>query len=310
MKGIILAGGWNTRLHPVTQVVSKHLLPVYDKPMIYYPLSVLMLAKIRDILIISTPRDTRLIRDLLGDGSHLGLKISYAVQEEPRGIADAFVLGREFIAGGPCALILGDNILYGHNIYQVLTHALNRKRGATVFGYEVHDPERFGVVEIAEDGRAISIEEKPRHPKSAWAVIGLYFYDEQVCDIAAQVKPSDRGELEVTEINSVYLQRGELFVEKLYRGFAWLDCGHPEALQEASQFVHTMQKRQRYRMACVEEIAWRLGFIDTAQFKSLGESMSKSDYGQYILALAEEGLAMGGSEPLAMPEDDRLDSVG
>ncbi len=310
MKGIILAGGSNTRLFPVTQVVSKQLLPVYDKPMIYYPLSVLMLAKIREVLIISTPRDTRLIRDLLGDGSHLGLQISYIVQEKPRGIADAFVLGREFIANQPCALILGDNILYGHNIYQVLSCALERKRGATVFGYEVHDPERFGVVEIAEDGRALSIEEKPRKPKSAWAVIGLYFYDEQVCDIAARLKPSDRGELEVTEVNSVYLQQGELFVEKLYRGFAWLDCGHPEALQEASQFVHTMQKRQRYRMACVEEIACRLGYIDAAQLKRIGESMSKSDYGQYILALADERLTHSDAEPPMMPEEAKLGPVG
>jgi len=288
MKGIILAGGSSTRLLPVTQTVSKQLLPVYDKPMIYYPLSVLMLAGIRDILIISTPRDVPRIQELLKDGEQLGLQLSYRVQEEPRGIADAFRVSRDYIAGEDCALILGDNILYGHNIYELLNRAMTRSEGATVFGYEVHDPERFGIVEIAPDGRALSIEEKPIHPKSHWAVIGLYFYDSKVCEFADSLKPSDRGELEITDINNLYLSRGELFVEKLYRGFAWLDCGNAEALQEASAFVHTLQKRQRYRLACVEEIAYRLGYIDAAQLKVLGEPIGKGDYGRYILELAEE----------------------
>lgn len=288
MKGIILAGGLNTRLYPVTRVVSKQLLPVYDKPMIFYPLSILMLAHIRDILIISTPRDTGLIEALLGDGSQLGLKIEYKVQEQPRGIADAFIVGRDFVNGEACALVLGDNILYGHNVYQVLDSAASRAAGATVFGYEVHDPERFGVVEIGDDGHALSIEEKPKKPKSHWAVIGLYFYDKNVCDIAASIKPSGRGELEITDINNRYLEQGELYVERLPRGFAWLDCGHPEALHEASQFIHTIQKRQRYRIACVEEIAYRMGFIDLDQLRKLSEVVAKSDYGQYLAQIADE----------------------
>ena len=288
MKGIILAGGSNTRLFPVTQATSKQLLPVYDKPMIYYPLSVLMLAKIREILIISTPRDTPRIADLLGDGSQLGLRLEYKVQDEPRGIADAFILGKEFIAGDRVALILGDNILYGHNIYELLKNAMDRGSGATVFGYEVPDPERFGIVDIGADGRAISIEEKPAKPRSHWAVIGLYFYDGQVCDIAESIEPSGRGELEITDINNHYLQKGELFVERLFRGFAWLDCGNAEALQEASAFVHTLQKRQRYRIACIEEVAYRLGYIDKAQLLQIARSIGKSDYGQYLLDLAEE----------------------
>ena len=293
MKGIILAGGHNTRLFPVTQAISKQLLPVYDKPMIYYPLSILMLAKIREILIISTPRDTPRIEELLGDGSQLGLQISYQVQDQPRGIADAFILGRDFIAGEPVALILGDNILYGHNIYGLIQNAMMRERGATVFGYEVPDPERFGVVEIGADGRALGIEEKPAQPKSHWAVIGLYFYDGEVCDIAASLKPSGRGELEITDINRHYLARGELYVERLYRGFAWLDCGNAEALSEATQFIHTFQKRQRYRIACVEEVAFRMGYIDLDQLKRLAEPIIKSEYGQYVMQIARESEDQG-----------------
>ena len=298
MKGIILAGGLNTRLYPVTQVVSKQLLPVYDKPMIFYPLSILMLAHIRDILIISTPRDTGLIEGLLGDGRQLGLNIEYKVQDQPRGIADAFIVGREFVNGEACALVLGDNILYGHNVYQVLDSAASRKTGATVFGYEVHDPERFGVVEIGEDGHALSIEEKPENPKSHWAIIGLYFYDENVCDVAARLAPSDRGELEITDINKWYLEQGQLYVERLPRGFAWLDCGHPEALQEASQFIHTIQKRQRYRVSCIEEIAYRMGFIDLPQLRTLADAVGKSDYGRYLAQIADEAEA-GPRAPLS-----------
>lgn len=288
MKGIILAGGSNTRLFPVTQAVSKQLLPVYDKPMIYYPLSVLMLARIREVLIISTPRDTPRIAELLGDGSQLGLQIEYRVQDEPRGIADAFRVGRDFIDGDSCALILGDNILYGHNIYQILNSAMNRGKGATVFGYEVHDPERFGIVEIGPDGKAVSIEEKPKKPKSHWAVIGLYFYDERVCEMADRLEPSGRGELEITDINNLYLAEGKLFVERLHRGFAWLDCGNAEALQEASLFVHTLQKRQRYRISCIEEIAYRMSYIDAEQLRKLGEAIGKSEYGRYIIDIAQE----------------------
>ena len=288
MKGIILAGGSNTRLFPITQTVTKQLLPVYDKPMIYYPLSVLMLAGLRDILIISTPRDTPQIANLLGDGEQLGLRIAYQVQDAPRGIADAFRVGRDYIADEHCALILGDNIFYGHNIYELLYTAVTRAQGATVFGYEVHDPERFGIVEIGPDGRALSIEEKPKKPKSHWAVIGLYFYDSQVCDFADSLKPSDRGELEITDINNLYLAQGNLFVEKIYRGFAWLDCGNAEALHEASVFVHTLQKRQRYRLACIEEVAYRMRYIDAVQLRKLGEAIGKSEYGRYILELAEE----------------------
>ncbi len=288
MKGIILAGGLNSRLFPVTQAICKQLLPVYDKPMIYYPLSILMLAQIREILIISTPRDTSRISDLLGDGGQMGLEISYMVQNEPRGIADAFILGRDFVAGDSCALILGDNILFGHNLYGLLHNAKVRTSGATVFGYEVPDPQRFGILEIGPDGRALSIEEKPKRPKSHWAVIGLYFYDDQVCDIAATIKPSGRGELEITDINNHYLQRGELYVERLYRGFAWLDCGNAEALQEASQFVHTMQKRQRYKIACIEEIAFRLGYIEAEQLEALAAPIAKSEYGEYLLQIASE----------------------
>jgi len=288
MKGIILAGGLSTRLYPVTQVVSKQLLPVYDKPMIYYPLSVLMLARIREILIISTQRDLPWIEDLLADGSRFGLKFSYAVQDFPNGVAEAFLIAREFLNGDRCALVLGDNILYGHNIYAFLNRAIHRETGATIFGYEVHDPERFGVVEIGADGCALSIEEKPTMPKSHWAVIGLYFYDNQVCDIAAQLKPSKRGELEITDINLHYMSRGSLYVEKLHRGFAWLDCGNPDALQEASHYMQTLQKRQRYRIACVEEIAYRMGYIDVDQMRRLGESIANSEYGQYLLDIADE----------------------
>jgi glucose-1-phosphate thymidylyltransferase len=288
MKGIVLAGGSNTRLFPLTQAVSKQLLPVYDKPMIYYPLSTLMLSRIRDILIISTPRDTPRLADLLGDGSQLGVNLQDCVQEEPRGIADAFRVGRNFIDGDHCALVLGDNILHGHNIYEILNNAATHSEGATVFGYEVHDPERFGIVEIGPDGRALRIEEKPKRPRSHWAVIGLYFYDERVCDMAEGLTPSDRGELEITDINNLYLAEGKLFVEKLHRGFAWLDCGNAEALQEASLFVHTLQKRQRYRLACIEEIAYRMGYIEADQLNRLGEAIGKSEYGRYIMDIAQE----------------------
>ena len=288
MKGILLAGGANTRLYPLTNVLSKQLLPVYDKPMVYYPLSVLMLAGIREILIISTPRDIPRFEDLLGDGSKLGLRFSYMVQEKPEGIAHALVLGRDFLAGDSCALILGDNILYGHNIYEILASAAERESGATVFAYEVRDPERFGVVEIGPDNVVVSIEEKPAEPKSHWAAIGLYFYDSRACNVAAQLKPSARGELEITDVNKWYLEQDQLFVEKLYRGFAWLDCGNFEALQEASEFVHTMQKRQRYRIACVEEIAYRLGYIDSRQLQNLADTLSSSEYGQYLMQLAQE----------------------
>jgi glucose-1-phosphate thymidylyltransferase len=285
MKGIILAGGSGTRLYPVTIVVSKQLLPVFDKPMIYYPLSVLMFAGIRDILIISTPQDRPLFQRLLGDGSELGLTFSFATQEYPRGLADAFLVGRSFIGADGVALILGDNIFYGHSFAEHLLTARSRKTGATVFGYVVNRPERYGVVELDERGRALSIEEKPQKPRSNIAVTGLYFYDHDVVEIAASIEPSHRGEIEITDVNRAYLERGDLYVEVLGRGFAWLDTGTHESLVEASQFVQILEQRQGLRIACPEEIALRLGYISLDQFHHLAERVAKSSYGEYLLSV-------------------------
>jgi len=298
MKGIILAGGSGTRLYPITQVVSKQLLPVFDKPMIYYPLSTLLFAGIRDILIISTPQDGPLFHRLLGDGSELGLRFSYAVQEHPRGLADAFIVGRDFVGADNVALVLGDNIFHGHGLPELLARATARPAGATIFGYVVNAPQQYGVVELDRNGRAISIEEKPHEPRSNVAVTGLYVYDNDVLDIAAGLKPSPRGELEITDVNRAYLARGDLHVEIMGRGFAWLDTGTHASLVEASHFVQILEQRQGLRIACPEEIALRLGYIGLAQFRELAQRAAKSSYGEYLLSVHRSLAQEADAEPV------------
>lgn len=289
MKGIILAGGKGTRLYPMTQIVSKQLLPIYDKPLIYYPLSMLLLAGIKEILIISTPEDLPNYEKLLGTGERIGVKFTYKVQDEPRGLADAFILGEEFIGEDHVCLILGDNVFYGKDISRVLWNARDREHGATIFGYQVKDPTAFGVVEFDKEQKVVSIEEKPKNPKSNYAVPGLYFYDNRVVEIAKNVKPSARGEIEITAVNNAYLEMGELHVELLGRGVAWLDTGTPKGMLKAAEFVEVVQDRQGFYLSCIEEIAWRRGFISTEQLVKLGEELKMTDYGQYLLKIAEEG---------------------
>ena len=291
MKGMILTGGKGTRLYPMTQAVSKQLLPIYDKPLIYYPLSILMLASIREVLIISTPEDTPLYEKLLGDGSRLGMKFSYKVQETPRGLADAFILGADFIGDDSVCLILGDNVFYGQDMTRTLRKAMENKTGATIFGYPVKDARSFGVVEFDKRNKVLSIEEKPQHPKSNYAVPGLYFYDNRVVEIAKHVKPSPRGEIEITAVNNAYLAMGELNVTLLGRGMAWLDTGTPSNMLKAAEFVEAVQDRQGFYVSCIEEIAWRRGFITTEQLTALGEELKMTDYGQYLLTIAREGKA-------------------
>ena len=290
MKGIILAGGRGTRLYPMTKAVSKQLLPIYDKPMIYYPLSILMLAGIRDILVISTPEDTPVYEKLLGDGSRVGLRLSYTVQETPRGLADAFILGEDFIGEDSVCLILGDNVFYGLDMTRTLREAMAQNRGATIFGYPVKDPRSFGVVEFDAEGKVLSIEEKPERPKSNYAVPGLYFYDSRVAEIAKKVQPSARGEIEITAVNQAYLELGELRVCLLGRGMAWLDTGTPEGMLKAAEFVEAVQDRQGFYVSCIEEIAWRRHFITCEQLRALGEELKMTDYGQYLISLAEGGI--------------------
>ncbi len=287
-KGIILAGGKGTRLFPITKAVSKQLLPIYDKPLIYYPLSVLLLAGIRDILIISTPEDTPLYEKLLGDGDRIGVRFSYKVQDTPRGLADAFILGEDFIGKDPVCLILGDNVFYGKDLTLTVNNAISNNQGATVFGYPVRDPRSFGVVEFDQNNHVISIEEKPENPKSMYAVPGLYFYDNAVVEIAKNIQPSARGELEITAVNNEYLRRGQLNVQLFGRGVAWLDTGSPEGMLKAAEFVEAIQSRQRYHVSCIEEIAWRRGFITTEQLLALGQEYHMTDYGQYLIELANE----------------------
>ncbi|WP_241570082.1 glucose-1-phosphate thymidylyltransferase RfbA [Rosenbergiella collisarenosi] len=287
MKGIVLAGGSGTRLYPITQGVSKQLMPIYDKPMVFYPISVLMMAGIREILIISTPDDMPGFKRLLGDGSQFGVEFSYAIQPSPDGLAQAFIIGEEFINGDSCALVLGDNIYFGESFGKKLENVVQRSEGATVFGYQVLDPERFGVVEFDENNRAISLEEKPEQPKSNWAVTGLYFYDKDVVEMAKQVKPSHRGELEITTLNEMYLENNNLHVEKLGRGFAWLDTGTHDSLLEASQFIHTIEKRQGYKVACLEEIAYKKGWLTKEQVASQAKLLAKTGYGQYLQRLVD-----------------------
>jgi glucose-1-phosphate thymidylyltransferase len=285
MKGIILAGGSGTRLHPVTRSISKQLLPVYDKPMIYYPLSTLMMAGIRDILIITTPRDEGAFQELLGNGGRWGIRLRYAVQPEPGGLAQAFLIGRDFVAREPCCLILGDNVFYGRGLIGLLKHAAEKDNGATIFGYWVRDPERFGVAEVDRSGRVLTLEEKPKHPKSHYAVTGIYFYDGQVCDFAASLKPSPRGELEITDLNKLYLDRGQLELIRFGRGVAWLDTGTHESLIEAANFIEITEKRQGLKICCPEEIAWNNAWIDAAQLKRLGGELANNGYGNYLLDL-------------------------